>query len=99
MRPRGNLSSAASAADLGGLPFRGRTRGRGGGLGLGQDREHRPSLDERVTLDHGDVLEAVGHLLEKLTAKIGVGKLTTPEEDGDLDLIAVLKELDGSLRL
>jgi hypothetical protein len=67
-------------------------------LAAGQDHEHTLALNHRSALDGRDFLELLGHLLKQLTSKLRVSKLTTPEENGDFDLVTVIKKLDSPLR-
>src|SRR5690242_882992 len=58
-----------------------------------QDHDHVASLDERVALDGGDLLELVGHAVEQATSVFLVHHLATAEHDRQLDLVPLLEEV------
>ena len=50
-------------------------------------------------LNYRNVLHTLDEVVHHLGTDLGMGDLTAAETDGDLDLVAVLQELDGILGL
>src|SRR5690606_19926547 len=57
-----------------------------------EDHEHLPAFEARRLLDHAELLDVFGHLLEEALTDLLVGDLAPAEHDGDARLVALLQE-------